>query len=103
MKLEQDFFSKNSSLPRQRIPHLNNPQSEKKRDYIKHAKISPNKQFLLLGSSKNHTDILLEATHYWSHFPLQMAKAEKSMQIDIPNLMPLSQVSVKSHAENYMQ
>lgn len=62
----------------QRITHLNNLQLEKKIDYIKHAKISPSKQFLLLGFSKNHTDDLLEAAHYWSRLHLQMSKAEKS-------------------------
>ena len=41
----------------QRITHLNNLQSEKKIDYIRHAKISPNKQFLLL--------VLLKKPHRW--------------------------------------
>lgn len=39
----------------QRITHLNNLQSEKKMDVIQHAKISPNKQFLLL--------LLLKSSH----------------------------------------
>lgn len=88
----------------QRVTPLNNLQSEKKIGYIKHAQISPNKQFLLLASSKKHTDILLEAAHCWSHFNLQMAKAEKSKanRLTFPTWC-LCLKFVKSPAENYMQ
>lgn len=41
----------------QRITHLNNLQSEKKIDSIRHAKISPNMWFLLL--------LFLKKTHRW--------------------------------------
>lgn len=80
----------------QRITHLNNLQSEKKIDYIRHAKIPPNKQFLLL--------LLLKKTDRWfvAGCPLLellwfadvQSRDTSNEKTDIPNPMPLSQVSI---------